>query len=82
MISAAMSFLYVRMRGCTLEQTSLRFGVGRASLSRWLKRLEPDQSKPHKRKIDMIALAEDVRKYPDAYQYERVIPPKNHWVYL
>ena len=55
----------------TLEQTSHRFGVGRASLCRWLKRLEPDQSKPRKRKIDMAALAEDVRQFPDAYHHER-----------
>lgn len=57
--------------GLTLEQTSQRFGVGRASLCRWLRRLEPDQSKPRKRKIDMAALAEDVRQFPDAFQYER-----------
>ena len=55
----------------TLEQTSQRFGVGRASLCRWLKRLEPDQSKPRRRKIDLAALAEDVRNHPDAYLHER-----------
>ena len=60
-----------KKEGLTLEQTSHRFGVGRASLCRWLKRLEPDQSKPRKRKIDMAALAEDVRQFPDAYHYER-----------
>ena len=60
-----------KKEGLTLEQTSQRFGVGRASLCRWLKRLEPDQSKPRKRKIDMAALAEDVRQFPDAYLHER-----------
>ena len=57
--------------GLTLEDTSQRFGVGRASLTRWLSRLEPDQSKPRKRKIDLEALRRDVQDYPDAYQYER-----------
>lgn len=60
-----------KKEGLTLEQTSERFGVGRASLCRWLKRLEPDQSKPRKRKIDMAALAEDVRQFPAAYHHER-----------
>ena len=60
-----------KKEGLTLEQTSERFGVGRASLCRWLRRLEPDQSKPGKRKIDLLALAEDVRAYPDAYLHER-----------
>ena len=57
--------------GLTLEDTSQRFGVGRASLTRWLSRLELDQSKPRKRKIDLAALHRDVQDYPDAYQYER-----------
>jgi transposase len=57
--------------GLTLEETSQRFGVGRASLTRWLSRLAPDQSKPRKRKIDLEALRRDVQDYPDAYQYER-----------
>ena len=57
--------------GLTLEETSKRFGVGRASLTRWLKRIEPDQSKPRKRKIDLEALRQDVRDHPDAYHYER-----------
>ena len=60
-----------KKEGLSLEQTSERFGVGRASLCRWLRRLEPDQSKPRKRKIDLLALAEDVRAYPDAYLHER-----------
>ena len=60
-----------KKEGLTLEQTSQRFGVGRASLCRWLKRLEPDQSGPRKRKIDPAALARDVRQYPDAYRHER-----------
>ena len=33
----------------TLEETSQGFGVGRASLTRWLTGLEPDQSKPRQR---------------------------------
>ena len=60
-----------KKEGLTLEQTSQRFGVGRATLCLWLKRLEPDQSKPRNRKIDLATLAEDVRDYPDAYLHER-----------
>ena len=60
-----------KKEGFTLEETAQRFGVGRASLCRWLKRLEPDQSGPRKRKINLVALARDVGHYPDAYQHER-----------
>ncbi len=60
-----------KKEGLTLEETSQRFGVGRASLTRWLTRIEPEQSKPRKRKIDLEKLKQDVRDYPDAYQYER-----------
>ena len=64
--------LSIRKKEClTLEESSQRFGVGRASLTRWLTRLEPDQSKPRQRKIDLEKLKQDVRDYPDAYQYER-----------
>lgn len=57
--------------GLTLEQTAQRFSIGRASLTRWIRRLEPNQSGSRKRKIDLQALAQDVRNFPDAYQYER-----------
>ena len=53
-----------KKEGLTLEQTSQRFGVGRASLCRWLKRPEPDRSKPRNRKIDPAALARDIRQDP------------------
>ena len=56
----------------TIFEVSTRFGVGIASVTRWLKRVEPQRtrSKPAT-KIDRIALARDVREYPDAYQAER-----------
>ena len=56
----------------TFESTSKRFGVSMRSLFSWQKRIEPftTRKKPAT-KINMKALAEDVRKNPDAYQYER-----------
>jgi transposase len=71
-VSFCRHILAIRDReGLTLEETSQRFGVGRASLTRWLSRLEPDQSKPRKRKINLEGLRRDVQDYPNAYQYER-----------
>ena len=55
----------------TLQETSVRFKVGIASLVRWLKRLEANQSKPRIRKLNMQALRQDIKDYPDAYLYER-----------
>jgi transposase len=48
-----------------------RFAVGKASVMRWLKRLEIKPSGVRHRKLDMAALQQDVRDDPDAYQYER-----------
>jgi transposase len=56
----------------TIAAVSTRFGVGVATVTRWLKRVDPYQTriKPAT-KVDRIALAEDVRLYPDSYQFER-----------
>lgn len=58
--------------GLNYEQTAQRFKIGMASVVRWSKKIEPATTR-HKpaTKIDMQALAEDVRFYPDAYQAER-----------
>ena len=50
--------------GLSFAQTAKRFGVSVNSLFLWSKRLEPI-------KIDNEALLEDIRQYPDAYNYER-----------
>ena len=58
--------------GLTLAETATRFGVGVASVTRWLKQPEPKRTRDKPAtKIDMKALADDVEVYPDAYQYER-----------
>ncbi len=58
--------------GLSFEQVAARFGIGKSSVGRWTKRLEPCRSrnKPAT-KIDMELLERDVELYPDAYQYER-----------
>lgn len=58
--------------GLTIAQVATRFCVGVASVTRWLKNPEPQRTrnKPAT-KIDMEALAKDVKDHPDAYQYER-----------
>ncbi len=65
--------LSVREReGLSIAAVSARFDVGVASVTRWLKTLEPrrTRNKPAT-KIDMDALAQDVLEHPDAYHYER-----------
>jgi transposase len=56
----------------TFEQTSKHFGITIRTLFRWNKRLEPKlkREKPAT-KVDMKRLEQDVKKSPDAYQYER-----------
>ena len=65
--------LEVRLQeGLMIAAVASRFGVGVASVVRWLKEPAPKttRDKPAT-KIDMNALAQDVRNYPDAYHYER-----------
>jgi len=58
--------------GLTMEETAQRFGVGIASLARWLKNIIPQETRAKPAtKIDMVALAQDIEAHPDAYQYER-----------
>jgi transposase len=58
--------------GLTIAEVAERFCVGVATIVRWLQRIEPHRTrnKPAT-KINRIALARDVREYPDAYQSER-----------
>ncbi len=60
-----------KAEGLTIRETAKQFRIGKASLVRWLKRLEPKNSTPRQRKLDKDALAKDVEQYPDAYQKER-----------
>ena len=70
--------------GLTFSQTAKRFSVGIASLVRWSGKLEPKAYRRERGlKIDLEKLAQDVRKHPDAYQYERAarfgVTPKAIW---
>ena len=58
--------------GLSIKSVAIRFGVGQASVMRWLIELVPKKTrnKPAT-KIDMDALKKDVEQYPDSYQYER-----------
>lgn len=58
--------------GLSIEAAAIRFGIGKASVMRWLLELEPKKkrNKPAT-KINMEHLKKDVEDYPDAYQYER-----------
>ena len=58
--------------GLTLEEVSIRFGVGIATVFRWTKTLAPrvTRLKPAT-KIDMEALKRDIEKHTDAYQHKR-----------
>jgi transposase len=58
--------------GLSIEEVAIRFGVGKASVMRWLIDIEPKKkrNKPAT-KIDMEALKKDVEANPDSYQYER-----------
>ena len=58
--------------GLSIEEVAIRFGVGKASVMRWLIDIEPKRkrNKPAT-KIDMEALKKDVEANPDSYQYER-----------
>lgn len=84
-ISFRRHVLAVKARdGLTFSETAERFSVGIASLVRWSGRIEIKLYERKKGlKIDLEALAQDVRDHPDAFQYERAarfgVTPKAIW---
>ena len=56
----------------TIVETAIKFHVGIATIKRWIKDINPKlkRNKPAT-KIDTEALKLDIKKYRDAYNYER-----------
>jgi transposase len=59
-------------KSLSIAKASERFGIGTTTLVNWLKGKIPEnrRSKPAT-KIDMEALAVDIKEHPDGYSYER-----------
>ena len=73
-----------KKEGLTYAETSKRFGIGVASLTRWNNKIEPKAHRDNRpRKIDLEKLRLDVENDPDAFQYERAerfgVHPKSMW---
>lgn len=63
---------YRKKHGATIQETAEHFKIGTASVSRWVHKKGPAKTRMKKpTKITDKALLKDVKKYPDAYQYER-----------
>ena len=60
-----------KKEGLTIAEVAARFDVGVASVTRWVKNIHRKPQGFRQRKIDLEVLRQDVRDYPDAYQYER-----------
>lgn len=60
------------LEGLSFAKVAERFGIAKQTVYNWSKRIE-EKKKRNKpaTKIDRDALARDVERYPDAYQYER-----------
>jgi transposase len=62
----------VAQEGLSFEEAGRRFGVGKQTIYRWSKSIEPKLTRnKNPLKIDNACLRADVEKYPDAYQKER-----------
>lgn len=61
-----------KQEGLSFTKVAERFGIGKQTVYNWSKRIEEkkNRSKPAT-KIDMEALAFDVKTYADSYRYER-----------
>jgi len=63
---------YRKKHGATIKETAAHFQIGTASVSRWVHKQVPNKTRIKKpTKITDRALLKDVKKYPDAFQYER-----------
>ena len=60
-----------KKEGLTIAEVAARFDIGVASVTRWVKNIHRKPQGFRQRKIDLEVLRQDVRDYPDAYQYER-----------
>ncbi|HGJ5882379.1 IS630 transposase-related protein, partial [Arsenophonus sp.] len=60
-------------KSLSIRETAKRFCIVSATVSRWIKQIEPKPTAFRSRKIDKSALEKEVRQYPDAYQRERAI---------
>lgn len=65
--------LAIREReGLAIDTVAKRFGVGKASVMRWIKTLEPKKNRQKSPlNIHDAWLKTDIERYPDSYQYER-----------
>ena len=59
-----------KKEGLTLSEASLRFGIGRASLVRWVKEITPKVHPARRRKLDLLSLQSAIIAHPYRYQYE------------
>lgn len=65
---------YRKKHNATIQETADHFKIGTASISRWVHKQEPAKTRTKKpTKIIDKALLKDVKKYPDAFQYERAM---------
>ena len=56
----------------SFDAVAQRFGISRAAIFRWSKKIEPQKTRDRKpTKIDMEALKKDIERYPSSYCYER-----------
>lgn len=78
---------HVRQGGKRSEAARM-FGIDRKTLYHWLsvEDLRPKAHGPRRRKLNTVALAADVRDYPDAYLHERAarfaVTPQAVWYAL
>lgn len=65
--------LSVREReGLSIEEAARRFDIGTATLTRWLRHLEPKTKREcSSPKLPKEVVEAEVERYPDAYQFER-----------
>ena len=72
-ISTVKKILSMNNRGkLSIRKTAEKFGLSTRTVYQWNKRIIAKGKRICRaRKLDMQGLKEDVRKYPDLYQYER-----------
>lgn len=63
---------YREKHNTTIKATAEYFKIGTASVTRWVHKQEPSKTRNKQPlKIKDETLLADVKKYPDAFQYER-----------
>ena len=60
-------------RGLSIRKTAKEFNLSPVTVVKWMRNIEPKETRIRKSRVDIKQLEEDIKQYPDSYIYERAV---------